>query len=90
MSPQDYEYPLVALDLAWMDKRWGFSIMVMKWKVFLEGYLFSTINCDCDGTFEVDRKKMDRCFHPGRVFKKEEGHCLHSDWRSACQISQKN
>jgi hypothetical protein len=42
-----------------MDKRWGFSIIVMKWKVFLEGYLFSTINCDCDGTFEVDRKKMD-------------------------------
>ena len=29
----------------------------MKWKVFLEGYLFSTINCD--GTFEVDTKKMD-------------------------------
>jgi hypothetical protein len=49
----------MALDLARMDKRWGFSIMVMKWKVFLEGYLFSTINCECDGTFEVDRKKMD-------------------------------
>ena len=59
MSPQDYEYLLMALDLARMDKRWGFSIMVMKWKVFLEGYLFSTINCDCDGTFEVERKKMD-------------------------------
>jgi hypothetical protein len=59
MSPQDYEYLLMALDLARMDKRWGFSILVMKWKVFLEGYLFSTINCDCDGTFEVDRKKMD-------------------------------
>jgi len=59
MSPQDYEYLLMALDLARMDKRWGFSIMVMKWKVFLERYLFSTINCDCDGTFEVDRKKMD-------------------------------
>jgi hypothetical protein len=29
----------------------------MRWKVFLEGYLFSTINCD--GTFEVDTKKMD-------------------------------
>ena len=28
----------------------------MKWKVFLEGYLFSTINCD--GTIEVDTKKM--------------------------------
>jgi hypothetical protein len=59
MSPQDYEYLLMALDLARMDKRWGFSILVMKWKVFLEGYLFSTINCDCDGTFEVDRRKMD-------------------------------
>ena len=59
MSPQEYECLLMALDLARMDKRWGFSIMVMKWKVFLEGYLFSTINCDCDGTFEVDRKKMD-------------------------------
>ena len=60
MSPQDYEYLLMALDLARIDKRRGFlSIMVMKRKVFLEGYLFSTINCDCDGTFEVDRKKMD-------------------------------
>ena len=59
MSPQDYEYLLMALDLARIDKRWGFSILVMKWKVFLEGYLFSTINCACDGTFEVDRKKMD-------------------------------
>ena len=49
----------MAFDLVRMDKQWGFSIMVMKWKVFLEGYLFSTINCDCDGTFEVDRKKMD-------------------------------
>ena len=47
----------MALDLASIHKRWGFSIKVMKWKVFLEGYLFSTINCD--GTFEVDTKKMD-------------------------------
>jgi hypothetical protein len=60
----------------------------MKWKVFLEGYLFSTINCD--GTFEVYTKKMDRCFHPGIVSKEEEGHYLHSDWRSACQFSQTN
>jgi len=28
-------YLLMALDLARMDKQWGFSIMVMKWKVFL-------------------------------------------------------
>ncbi len=56
MSPQDYEYLLMALDLASIHKRWGFSIKIMKWKVFLEGHLFSTINCD--GTFEVDSKKM--------------------------------
>ena len=36
MSPQDYEYLLIALDLASIHKRWGFSIKVMKWKVFLE------------------------------------------------------
>jgi hypothetical protein len=36
MSPQDYEYLLMALDLASIHKRWGFSIKVMKWKVFLE------------------------------------------------------
>ncbi len=59
MSPHDYEYLLIALDLARMDKRWGFSIMVMKWKVFLEENLFSTINCFSDGLFKVDRKKMD-------------------------------
>ena len=59
MFPQEYDYLLMALDLARMDKQWGFSIMVIKWKVFPEGYLFSTINCDCNGTFDVDRKKMD-------------------------------
>jgi hypothetical protein len=57
MSPQDNEYLLVALDLANIHKRWGFSIKIMKQKVFLEGYLFTTINCD--GTFKVDMKKMD-------------------------------
>jgi hypothetical protein len=29
----------------------------MKWKLFLEGHWFTTINCD--GTFEVDTKKLD-------------------------------
>ena len=87
MSPQDYEYLLMALDLASIHKRWGFSIKVMKWKVFLEGYLFSTINCD--GTFEVDTKKMDiDAFIRGESPKKR-GHYIHSDWRSACQFSQK-
>jgi hypothetical protein len=57
MSPQDYEYLLVALDLAHFHKRWGFSIKMMKLRVFLEGHRFTAINCD--GTFEVDEKKVD-------------------------------
>ena len=57
MTPKDYEYLLVAADLAHIDKRWGFSIKMMKWRLFLEGHWFTTINCD--GTFEVDTKKLD-------------------------------
>ena len=30
---------------------------MMKWRIFLEGHRFTTINCDC--TFEVDVKKVD-------------------------------
>ena len=51
MTPKDYEYLLLAADLARVDKRWGFSIKMMKWRLFLEGHRFTTINCD--GTFEV-------------------------------------
>ena len=57
ITPQDYEFLLVAADLALFHKRYGFSIKPMKWKVFLEGHRFTTINCD--GTFEVDVKKVD-------------------------------
>jgi len=57
MMPKDYEYLLVAADLAHIDKRWGFSIKMIKWRLFLEGHRFTTINCDC--TFEVDVKKVD-------------------------------
>ena len=57
MTQKDYEYLLVAAVLAHIDKRWGFSIKMMKWRLFLEGHQFTTINCD--GTFEVDVKKVD-------------------------------
>jgi hypothetical protein len=50
-------YLLVAANLAHIDKRWGFSIKMMKWRLILEGHCFTTINCD--GTFEVDVKKVD-------------------------------
>ncbi len=55
LTPQDYEFLLVAADLALFHKMYGFSIKPMKWKVFLEGHLFTTINCD--RTFEVNEKR---------------------------------
>jgi hypothetical protein len=57
MSPQDYEYLLVAADLARVHQQWGFCIKISKWKLFLEGHLFVTTNCM--GTMEVDAKKLD-------------------------------
>jgi hypothetical protein len=36
MSPQDYEYPLVAAYLAHSHQKQGFSIKISKWKLFLE------------------------------------------------------
>ena len=57
MTPKDYGYLIVAADLAHFYKRWGFSIKMMKWRLFLEGHRFTTINCVC--TFEVDVKKID-------------------------------
>ena len=57
VTPKDYQYLLVAADLAHFHKRWGFSIKMTKLRLFLEGHRFTTINCD--GTFEVDLKKID-------------------------------
>jgi hypothetical protein len=57
MSPQDYEYLLVAANLAHFHQKQGFSIKILKWKLFLEGggHRFATTNCM--GTVEVDTKK---------------------------------
>jgi hypothetical protein len=61
----------VAADLAHVDKTRGFSIKLMKWKLFLEGHRFTTINCD--GTFEVDVKKVDlNAFIQGESAKHRE------------------
>jgi hypothetical protein len=57
MSPQDYEYLLVAANLAHFHQKRGFSIMISKWKLFLKGHQFATTNCM--GTVEVDTKKLD-------------------------------
>ena len=71
MTPKDYEYLLVAANLAHVDKRWGFSIKKMKWKFFLEGHRLTAIICD--GTFEVDVKKVDQnAFIQGESAKHRE------------------
>jgi hypothetical protein len=38
ISPQDYEYLLVAAQLAHFHTKWGFSIKKLKWKLFIEGH----------------------------------------------------
>ena len=71
ITSKDYEFLLVAADLAHIDKRWGFSIKMMKWRLFLEGHRFTTINCD--GTIEVDVKKVDlNAFIQGESAKHRE------------------
>jgi hypothetical protein len=71
MTPKDYEYLLVAADLAHFHKRWGFIIKMTKLKLFLEGHRFTTINCD--GTFEFDSKKIDlNAFIQGESAKHRE------------------
>jgi hypothetical protein len=61
MSPNDYEYLLVAAQLAHFHKKWGFSIKKLKWKLFIEGHRFTTTDCTAtsNGTFEIDAKTMD-------------------------------
>ena len=59
MSPQDYEYLLVAANLAHFHQTWGFSIKISKWKLFLEGHRFAKTNCMGMGTVEIDAKKLD-------------------------------
>ena len=71
ITPQDYEFILVAASLAHFHKRWSFSIKMMKLKLFLEGHLFTTINCD--GTLEVDENKVDlNAFMKGKPPKHRE------------------
>ncbi len=57
MSPQDYEYLLVAANLAHFHERWGLSIKKFKWNLFIDGHHFSVRKCI--GTFEIDSKTMD-------------------------------
>ena len=59
MTPKDYEYLLVATDLAQFHKIWGFQIKLVQWKKIIVGHWFiTTTNYNAGvGTFEVDTKK---------------------------------
>jgi hypothetical protein len=57
MSPQAYEYLLVAANHAYFHIKWGFSIKKRKWDLFIEGHQFSSRHCM--GTFEIDSKTID-------------------------------
>jgi len=63
MTPKDYEYLLVGADLAHFHKRWGFSIKIMKWKLFLEGHRFTTINCAVMAHLKLNKEVGLECFH---------------------------
>jgi hypothetical protein len=57
ITPHDYEHLLAAANLAHYHPKWGFTILVDRWKMFLDGHHFCTSKGT--GSFEVDMKKLD-------------------------------
>jgi len=93
MSPQDYEYLLVAANLAQFHPKWGFSIKILKWKLFLEGHRFLTVNCM--GTMEVSSKKLDLNAYVNRTEPTKNREQCHFIWigilhHNSIEIMQKD
>jgi hypothetical protein len=60
MSPQAYEYLLVAAGLGINHKRWGFTINKSQWRLFWGGHRFSGSNgSGADLVFETEEKRID-------------------------------
>ena len=57
MTPLDYERLLAAANLAHYHPKWGFTILVGRWKMSLGGHHIYTSKGT--GSFEVDTKKLD-------------------------------
>jgi hypothetical protein len=53
----DYKRLLAAANLAHYHPKWGFTILVDRWKMFIEGHHFYTSKDT--GSLEVDTKKLD-------------------------------
>jgi hypothetical protein len=59
MTQKDYEYLFVAANLAYYHPTRGFTILVNRLKMFLEGHHFYISADGTAGSFEVATKKND-------------------------------
>jgi hypothetical protein len=59
MSPKDYEHILVAANLAHYHPTWGFTILVDRLKMFLDGHRCSESADGAVVSIEVANKKID-------------------------------
>jgi len=57
MAPLDYKCLLAAANLARYHPNWGFTILVDRWKMFIEGHHFYTSKGT--GSLQMDTKKLD-------------------------------
>jgi len=57
MTPHDYKRLLAAANLAHYHPKWGFTILVDRWKMFLDEHHFYSSNST--DSFEVDTKRFD-------------------------------
>jgi hypothetical protein len=59
MTPHDYERLLAAANLAHYHPKWGFTILVDRWKMFLDGHHFYSSNGTGSFEVEVATNRMD-------------------------------
>ena len=59
VTPKDYEYIVVAANLAHYHLTWGFTILVNRLKMFIGGHHFYKSADGAAGSFEVASKKID-------------------------------
>ena len=90
MPPLDYERLLAAANLAHYHPKWGFTILVDRWKMFLDGHHFCSSNGI--GSFEVDTKRLDfDAFILGRIKQQSFRQCVEqSKWNYLLEKEDKD
>jgi hypothetical protein len=66
LTPQDYEFVLVAADLALFHKRYGFSIKLMKWSSLRD---IASRQSTVIARLKSMKKGRSKCFDEGRASK---------------------